>query len=67
MAGRLDVARLTSLTQQNVAPILQNATGSAYWYLVFKNYVVASGIQPKWVIVFFSRYEPDRSVVSPGR
>ncbi|PYR60946.1 MAG: hypothetical protein DMF91_11025 [Acidobacteria bacterium] len=53
MAGRLDVARLTSLTQQNVAPILQNATGSAYWYLVFKNYVVASGIQPKWVIVFF--------------
>jgi hypothetical protein len=53
MAGRLDVARLTSLTRQNVAPILQNATGSAHWYLVLKNYVVASGIRPKWVLVFF--------------
>jgi hypothetical protein len=53
MAGRVDAARLTVLARQNVAPILQNATGSAYWYLVFKNYVVASGARPKWVIVFF--------------
>ncbi len=53
MAGRIDVARLTKLSGSTVAPLLLNATGSAYWYLVFKNYVVASGIRPKWVIVFF--------------
>jgi hypothetical protein len=53
MAGRLDFDRLTSLSQAPVAPILQNASGSAYWYLVLKNYVIASGITPRWVIVFF--------------
>ena len=53
MAGRIDPALLSELSGKPVAPILQNATGSAYWYLVFKNYVVASGIQPRWVIVFF--------------
>lgn len=53
MAGRVDFARFEELAHGTLAPILQNATGSAYWYLVFKNYVVRSGIRPKWVIVFF--------------
>jgi hypothetical protein len=53
MAGRLDWARLSALTHESVAPLLQNATGSAYWYLVFKNYVVASRIHPKRVVIFF--------------
>ncbi len=53
MAGRIEFARLMELSGQPVAPILQNATGSAYWFLVFKNYVVESRIRPKWVIVFF--------------
>jgi hypothetical protein len=53
MAGRIDAIRLTNLSSHPVAPILANATGSAYWYLVFKNYVVASGVRPKWVVVFF--------------
>ena len=53
MAGRIDPDRLTQLAQVPIAPVLQNATGSAYWYLVFKNYVVRSGIKPKRVIVFF--------------
>ena len=53
MAGRIDFGRLEQLAHGSVVPLLQNATGSAYWYFVFKNYVVASGIQPKWVIVFF--------------
>ena len=53
MAGRIDWDRLTQLTDAPIAPMVQNATGSAYWYLEFKNYIVRSGITPKWVIVFF--------------
>lgn len=53
MAGRVDVDTLTRLSSQAIAPILENATGSAYWYLVLKNYVVASGIRPKAVFIFF--------------
>jgi hypothetical protein len=53
MAGRIDFDRLTALSGQPVAPVLQNASGSAYWYLVLKNYVVASGITPRWVVIFF--------------
>jgi hypothetical protein len=53
MAGRIDPARLTHLSDKFVAPILRNATGSAFWYLAFKNYVAASKISPDWVIVFF--------------
>jgi hypothetical protein len=53
MAGRVDPSRLVALTNQMVAPILQNATGSAYWYLVFKNYVVESGVRPKRTVIFF--------------
>lgn len=53
MGGRIDPERLTALSGDDVAPILQNATGSGYWFLVLKNYVVASRIQPKRVFVFF--------------
>jgi len=53
MAGRINFARLEELTGGAVAPLLQNATGSVYWYLAFKNWVVASGVHPKWVLVFF--------------
>lgn len=53
MGGRIDPDRLSSLTGEPVGPLLQNATGSGYWYLVFKNYVVASKITPKRVFVFF--------------
>ena len=54
MAGtRIDVARFTELAGRNVAPLLSAGSGSAYWYLVFKNYVVASGIRPRATFVFF--------------
>lgn len=53
MAGRIHKRRLEELTGAPVAPILRNATGSAHWFLIFKNYVIASGIRPKAVIVFF--------------
>jgi len=53
MGGRIDAATLTRLTDQFVAPLLRNATGPAYWYLMFKNYVIGSGIKPKWTFFFF--------------
>ena len=53
MAGRIDEDRLTELARVPVAPVLMNATGPAYWYLVFKNYVLESGVRPSWVLVFF--------------
>ncbi len=53
MAGRIDPDRLAALSHRAVGPILHNATGSAYWYLALKNFVVASGVRPDWVLVFF--------------
>lgn len=53
MAGRIEPDLLGAAGGGPVAAILQNATGSAYWYLAVKNYVLASGVTPKWVIVFF--------------
>lgn len=53
MGGRIDAPRLTQLTDEFVAPLLRNATGPATWYLMFKNWVVASGIKPKWTFFFF--------------
>jgi hypothetical protein len=36
-----------------VASLLWPGIGSAYWYLVFKNYVVEGGIKPRAAIFFF--------------
>lgn len=53
MAGRVDPVRLGELIDNRpVATLVAPATGSGWWYLAFKNYVVASGKHPKWVIVF---------------
>lgn len=53
MSGRIDEVRLGELTGRYVAPLRMNATGPAYWYLMLKNYVAASGAKPEWVVVFF--------------
>jgi hypothetical protein len=54
MAGtRLDERRLVELTGVQVAPLLQAGSGPAFWYLVLKNWVIASGIKPRMVLVFF--------------
>ena len=41
------------LTGRPVAPLLQAGSGSAFWYLALKNWVVASGIKPRMVFIFF--------------
>ena len=53
MGGRVDPAYFTQISDRGVAPLLQNATGSAHWFLVFKNWVVASGTRPRYVTIFF--------------
>jgi hypothetical protein len=54
MAGsRVDERRLIELTGVQVAPLLQPGTGSAFWYLAFKNWVIASGVRPRMVLIFF--------------
>lgn len=54
MAGsRIDPALLTRLTGQRVAPLEYAGSGTAWWYLVLKNWVVPSGIHPRRVFVFF--------------
>jgi hypothetical protein len=54
MAGsRINHRRLMELAGAPVVPIYESASGSAFWYLAFKNWVVASGIHPKAVIFFF--------------
>jgi hypothetical protein len=54
MAGtRIDERRLGELAGRPVAPLLQAGSGSAFWYLALKNWVIASGIKPRVVFIFF--------------
>ncbi len=54
MAGtRVDDRRLGELTGVPVAPLLQAGSGPAFWYLALKNWVIASGIRPRLVLIFF--------------
>jgi hypothetical protein len=54
LGTRIDAAHLSALIgYQPVAVLAHPATGPAYWYLALKNNVVASGVKPKVVFVFF--------------
>jgi hypothetical protein len=54
MAGsRIDPELLSRLTGGRTAPLLYAGSGPAWWYLVFKNWVIPSGIRPRAVVVFF--------------
>jgi hypothetical protein len=54
MAGtRVDERRLVELAGVQVAPLLQAGSGSAFWYLALKNWVIASGIRPRMILIFF--------------
>ena len=54
MAGtRIDERRLGELAGRPVAPLLQPGSGPAFWYLALKNWVIASGIRPRVVFIFF--------------
>jgi hypothetical protein len=54
MAGsRIDPRLLSRLTGQSIAPLLQPGTGSAWWYLALRNWVIASHIHPRYTFIFF--------------
>jgi hypothetical protein len=53
MSDRIETGRLTELTGRRTESMMRLATGSAHWYLIFKNHVVASGIPPGQVLFFF--------------
>jgi hypothetical protein len=54
MAGsRIDPSLLTRLTGGLTAPLLYAGSGTAWWYLALKNWLIPSGIRPRAVIVFF--------------
>jgi hypothetical protein len=54
MAGsRIDPKRLSELANVQVAPLLHAGSGSAWWYLVLKNWVIPSRIHPRYVLIFF--------------
>jgi hypothetical protein len=54
MAGsRIDDRRLGALSGRPSALLLQPGSGSAFWYLALKNWVITSGIHPHVVFVFF--------------
>jgi hypothetical protein len=54
MAGtRVHTTRLAELTGRPAAPLLQAGSGSVYWYLALKNWVIASGVRPRVVFIFF--------------
>jgi hypothetical protein len=54
MAGtRINERLLGGLIGRPVAPLLQAGSGPAFWYLAMKNWVIASGIRPRVVSIFF--------------
>ena len=53
MARRISPSHLIKISGASVAPLYQNSTGPAYWYLTFKNHLIPSGVKPAWVFFFF--------------
>jgi hypothetical protein len=54
MAGtRINERLLGTLIGRPIAPLLQAGSGSAFWYLALKNWVIASGVRPDAVFIFF--------------
>ena len=54
MAGsRIEPPLLGRLTGQTVFPLFLAGSGSAWWYLALKNWVIASGSHPRRTFIFF--------------
>lgn len=49
----LYLGEISSSGNQNVAFLYRAATGPGWWYLAFKNQLVASGVKPRCVFFFF--------------
>jgi hypothetical protein len=56
LGTRVDARLLGEISgngDRNAMLLLQPASGPAYWYLQFKNHVVASGVKPRMTFFFF--------------
>jgi hypothetical protein len=54
LGSRLDYLYLTTLIEDPpIALLAYPASASAHWFLTLKNYVIASGVHPKWTFVYF--------------
>jgi hypothetical protein len=53
LGSRIDPRHLTRTVHQQAWWVMQPGTGSAYWYLAFKNVVLGAGLTPKVVFFFF--------------
>jgi hypothetical protein len=53
MARRISPGHFIKISGQSVAPLYQNSTGPAFWYLTFKNHLIPSGERPDWTFFFF--------------
>jgi hypothetical protein len=54
MAGtRIDDRLLGRLSGRRVALLLQPGSGSVFWYLALRNWIIDSGIKPRVVFIFF--------------
>jgi hypothetical protein len=56
MGTRIDPVQLGEISSTHdeiVAFLYSPATGPAWWYLAFKNHLIASGVTPRAVFVFF--------------
>lgn len=49
----IHLGRLSTSGDENISFLYHAATGPAWWYLAFKNHLVASGIRPRVVFFFF--------------
>jgi hypothetical protein len=49
----LHLGRISSTHDEIVSFLFHPATGPAWWYLAFKNHLVASGIRPRATFIFF--------------
>ncbi len=47
------LGEISSTHDENVGMLVNPATGPAWWYLAFKNYLIASGVKPRVVFVLF--------------
>ncbi len=53
LGSRIDPTHMTRHIRQQTWWVMQPGTGSAYWYLAFKNAVLGAGVKPKAVFFFF--------------
>ena len=50
---RLDTTRFRQLAGAPILDMFQAGSGSVFWYLALKNWVLASGVPPTAVLIFF--------------